>query len=507
MNYLQYYQKFKPIFKSLDNNKPLYHRHIENEYIDFKEQPLLPHLLSTQGPYITEGDVNKNGRDDIFIGGASGYPGVLYLQLENGTFETGNTDCFESDKGSEDLGVLFLDIDRDDDLDLYVVSGGNEFAMASVEMQDRLYLNDGRGNFTKSRDRIPRMLSSGSCVKSADIDNDGDQDLFIGGRLTPGLYPIAPRSYILENDGRGNFQDVTKAKNVDLLNPGMVTDAQWTDFSGDGLADLILLGRWMPVRLFLNSGSTLEEITGQDWMPNSRGWWNSVCSGDFDQDGDTDYMLGNMGLNFEIKPTPREPVSIYAKDFDNNGSLDAVMSYYINGKNYPMYPKDDLMSQLPGINEKYPDYESYADQTILDIFSEKELNNSLTLQANTFSSSYLENKGNNQFNLSDLPVAAQLSPVNIIKSDDYNNDGHLDILLAGNFFGSRIQFGRLDANKGLLLLGDGEGNFQEVANAKSGLYINGEVRDIARVKMVTGQDLMLFTINNDSLRMYQISGD
>ncbi len=430
---------------------------------------------------------------------------MLYLQMENGTFKSGNEKFFEADKESEDLGVLFVDIDNDADLDLYVVSGGNEFAMASADLQDRLYLNDGRGDFVKSKDRLPGMLTSGSCVKSADIDNDGDEDLFIGGRLTPGLYPIAPRSYILENDGRGYFQDVTEAKNAELLNAGMVTDALWTDISGDGLADLILVGKWMPVRLFLNTGSNLEEIKGQDWMPNSRGWWNSICSGDFDQDGDTDYLLGNMGLNFEIKPTPQEPVSIHAKDFDNNGSLDAVMSYFINGKNYPMYPKDDLLSQIPGINDKYPNYESYADQTISDIFSETELDNSLLVQANNFSSSYLENLGNNQFDLTDLPFAAQLSPVNSMRSDDYNNDGHPDVLLAGNFFGSRIQFGRLDANKGLLLLGDGKGNFQKVPNTESGLLINGEVRDIARVKLATGKDLLLFTLNNDSLRLYQIS--
>ncbi|MCK5463364.1 MAG: VCBS repeat-containing protein, partial [Bacteroidales bacterium] len=300
--------RVQTMFKSLNKNKPLHYKHIENDYIDFNKQPLLPYLLSTQGPYITEGDVNNDGLDDVFIGGARGYPGMLYLQMENGTFKSGNTECFETDKISEDLGVLFIDIDSDADLDLYVVSGGNEFSLASEDLQDRLYVNDGTGNFIKSENRIPRMLSSGSCVRSADIDNDGDVDLFVGGRLTPGLYPIAPRSYILENDGRGYFHDVTEEKNADLLNPGMVTDALWTDFSGDGLADLILVGKWMPVRLFLNTGSNLEEIKGQDWMPNSGGWWNSICSGDFDQDGDTDYLLGNMGLNFEIKPNPQEPV-------------------------------------------------------------------------------------------------------------------------------------------------------------------------------------------------------
>ncbi len=281
---------------------------------------------------MTAGDVNNDGMEDIFIGGARGFPGALYIQLQEGTFEARDLDCFEADKGSEDLGVLFVDADGDDDLDLYVVSGGNEFELASADLQDRLYINDGTGNFSRSKNRIPGMLASGSCVRSADIDNDGDMDLFVGGRLTPGLYPIAPRSYILKNDGKGNFTDVTEEKNADLLNPGMVTDALWTDFSGDGLSDLILVGEWMPIRLFLNTGSKMEELTGQNWMPDSRGWWNSIGSGDFDQDGDMDYLLGNFGLNFEIKPTPEEPVSIYAKDFDNNGSLDAVMSSFIKGK-------------------------------------------------------------------------------------------------------------------------------------------------------------------------------
>ncbi|GAH60334.1 unnamed protein product, partial [marine sediment metagenome] len=254
------------------------------------------------------------------------------------------------------------------------------------------------------------------------------------------------------NDG-DIFTEVTKDAGIlsNVLNFGLGIAV--SDFSGDGLADLILVGEWMPVRLFLNSGPTLEEITGQNWMPDSRGWWKSICSGDFDQDGDTDYLLGNLGLNFQIKPTPEEPASIYANDFDNNGSLDAIMSYFIRGKNYPIYPKDDLGSQIPDINRRYPSYGSFADQTISDIFSEKELNNSLLLQANTFSSSYLENLGNNQFELSDLPFSAQLSPVNSMRSDDYNNDGHPDVLLAGNFYGSRIQFGRLDANKGTFAYG------------------------------------------------------
>jgi hypothetical protein len=416
---------YPAIFKSLDKNKSLHYRHTKNIYINFNKQTLLPHFLSTQGPYMTTGDVNNDVCDDVFIGGARGFSGELFLQLEDGTFKSRRMDGFEAGRESEDLGVLFVD-----------------------------------------------------------IDNDGDLDLFIGGRLTPGLYPIAPRSYILENDGKGYFQDVTAAINAGLLNPGMVTDALWKDFSGDGPADLILVGEWMPV---------------------SRGWWNSICSGDFDQDGDTDYLLGNVGLNFQIKPTLREPAGIYAGDFDNNGSLDAVMSYYINGRNYPMYSKFDLEAQIPEISKKYPSHESYPDQTISDIFPENVLNNSLILKAITFSSCYLSNLGNNRFELSDLPLPAQLSPVNSMRTDDYNNDGHLDVLLAGNFYGSRIPFGRLDGNRGILLLGDGKGNFNELPNHKSCLFINGEVRDIARVRLSSGKDLLLFTLNSDSLRLYQLT--
>ncbi len=496
-----YHTLYKPIL----HKKPIAYKHKENEYNDFMTQPLLPYLLSTQGPHMTTADVNHDGLDDVFIGGAKGSPGMLFIQTPEGTFERSPQACFEADKECEDIGVLFVDVDGDKDPDLYVVSGGNEFKLASEKLRDRLYLNDGTGSFVKAKDRLPDILTSGSCVKSGDMDHDGDPDLFIGGRLTPGLYPIAPRSYILENNGKGFFRDVTEEKNPALLKPGMVTDALWTDFNGDGLADLILAGEWMPVRLFLNTGSKLKELVGQDWMPNSKGWWNSICAGDFDGDGDTDYILGNFGLNFQIKPSPGKPATIYAKDFDHNGTLDAVMCYYIQGKSYPLYSKYDLASQIPEINKRYPSYKAFADQTMQDLFPKKELENAMMLQANNFSSCLLENTGNNHFRLLKLPLPAQLSPIFAIKSDDYNHDGYPDLLLAGNFYEMRIKFGHLDANKGLLLLGDGKGHFKELPNPKSGIFVRGEVRDIAQITLATEKKLLLFAVNNDSLQIYRRS--
>ena len=494
---------YKTLFRRLNAGKWIPYRHRENDYNDFLKQPLLPHLLSTQGPDITAADVDHDGREDLFVGGAKGSPGMLFMQQEDGTFKARDLPCFERDRECEDIGVLFVDVDNDGDPDLYVVSGGNEFKLASDRLQDRLYLNDGRGFFTKARDHLPGMLTSGSCVRAADIDRDGDMDLFVGGRLTPGLYPIAPRSYVLENDGKGHFSDVTEKKNKKLLKPGMVTDALWTDFNGDSLPDLILVGEWMPVRLFVNSGSVFKELTGQSWMAGSKGWWHSIASGDFDRDGDTDYILGNEGLNFQIKPSPQEPARIYAKDFDGNGTLDAIMCYYIKGKEYPIYSKYDLGKQIPEINQRYPTYKSFATQTMDDIFSRKELNSAMVLEANNFSTCYLENMGNGQFSLSQLPLPAQLSPIYCISSDDYNRDGYKDILLAGNFYGMRIKFGHLDANKGLLLLGDGEGHFKELPNNQSGLFMKGEIKDAVRVPLVTGKEILVFTVNNDSLRIFQ----
>lgn len=497
----------EPVFRPLQVDSTLSFGHHENDYVDFEDQPLLPYLLSTQGPFLAKGDVNNDGLEDVFIGGAKGFPGKLYLQRENNFFEFREMACFNQDAQCEDLGVLFVDVDLDRDLDLYVVSGGNEFPISSPDLQDRLYLNDGSGIFSKSRAFLPEMLTSGSCVKATDLDRDGDPDLFVGGRLTPGLYPIAPRSYILENDGTGHFQDVTEMKNEDLSNPGMVTDAVWTDFNQDGLSDLVLVGEWMAVRLFENTGAALVEIRDQEWMKNSYGWWNRIVAGDFDNDGDPDFVLGNFGLNSQLKASPEEPITLYVDDFDHDGKLDPVMCNYLKGKNYPIYSKDDLASQIGWIREKYPDYKSYADQTISDIFPGNLLQEAFVLKATNFSTSYLENKGNNQFGISKLPVQAQLSPVYGILTGDFNQDGNLDLVMAGNFFGFRIKYGRYDANRGVLLLGDGTGSFQEVPNIRSGLDLRGEVRDVTKIELHSRENLLIFSLNNEDAQFYKMNQD
>ena len=498
-------EEIKPIFIPASANSLIDFEHIENEYVDFRKQILLPHFLSTQGPHIAKGDVNNDGLEDLWLGGAAGTSGKLYFQEKNGSFKLSRQQSFETDSKSEDIGAHFFDADGDGDLDLYVVSGGNEFTSRSPELQDRLYFNDGKGIFTKTAGRLPLMLTSGSCVIAADIDNDGDSDLFVGGRLIPGAYPLSPRSYILENNGKGYFTEATAKFSKELMEPGMVTDAVWTDFNGDDKPDLLIAGEWMKIRAFMNTDNTFKEITENCGLNDTEGWWNSVHAADFDKDGDTDFIAGNMGLNTRIRVSPAEPATIHAKDFDNNGTLDAIMCYFIQGISYPFYAKDDLQSQLPFIKIKYPDYESYSDQTLYDIFSAEELKDALLLKATLFSSSYIENKGNGQFETRPLPREAQYFPVYGIESGDYNNDGHTDILLAGNFTGTRIKFGEQDAGKGLILAGDGKGEFTSVSDSESGIFIKGEVRDIEEVKLKDGKSIFVFALNNNNLKCYKLN--
>ena len=491
-------------FTDVTSDSVFSYHHKENDFVDFRREKLLPHKLSTQGPNITKGDVNNDGLEDIFISGAKGSAGKLYLQNNSGKFIVSDSNTFNEDKMSEDIGVLFFDADNDKDLDLYVVSGGNDFNVDSPELQDRLYINTGKGQFKKSQNSLPKMITSGSSVTAGDFDNDGDLDLFVGGRLVPGNYPTAPRSYLLENNGKGKFRDITSTINPTLEYLGMVTDAIWSDYNADGLLDLLVVGEWMNIRIFNNQNGKLKEITETCGTKHSQGWWNKITAADIDNDGDLDYIIGNFGQNSQLKASITEPVTLYAKDFDNNGAIDPILCSYILGESHPVFSKDDLLGQLSYLKPKYVNYADYADQKITDIFTKEELNDAEVLKAVNFDTSYLENLGNNKFKLSSLPNSVQFSPIYGILPADFNGDGNIDLVLGGNFLGSRVKYGRYDASKGNFLIGDGKGNFTPTTNLINGLNSHGEIRDIITIKS-KNINYLLFVKNNTNTQVFRVN--
>lgn len=435
-------------------------RHVENPFSDFDRERLLPNRLSQGGPGLAVGDVDGNGFDDLYIGGAKFQSGVLYLQTSAGTFERSAERVFEADKRSEDMGALFCDVDGDRDLDLYVVSGGSDYSDDSPELQDRLYINDGRGRFTKDSNALPLMLQAGSSVVSADFDGDGDPDLFVAGRVVPGKYPAAPRSYLLENR-KGKFVDVTARIAPDLLTPGMMSSALWSDYDNDGDPDLLLAGEWMSPRVYRNDRGKFVDATPSSGLDSATGWWTSISPGDFDSDGDIDYVFGNWGLNTRYQPTMREPIELFALDFDGNGSLDPIMTYYYDGKRYPTRDKQSVASQIPSISRRFPKFYQYARATVEQLLPKDSMAKAQHFAATTLATSYVENLGGGRFRISRLPLVAQTAPVFGTSVDDVDRDGNLDLLLVGNFHGPEPEMKRYDALGSLVLLGDGRGGFAE----------------------------------------------
>ncbi|MBN1791083.1 MAG: VCBS repeat-containing protein [Bacteroidales bacterium] len=496
----------KSIFKDITAEAGINFIHHEDHYDDYEFEPLLPYKNSQMGPGLAIGDIDKDGLDDFFVGNGAGFKAAMYRQTGKGTFKE-IPGPWTDDSDQEDTGALLFDADGDGRLDLYVVSGGNDNNRSEEFYQDRLYLNTENG-FIKSRNILPDPLKqSGKCVKAADFDKDGDLDLFVGGRITPANYPFPASSFILANNGRHGadlrFENVTDKLAPELKNLGLVTDALWDDFNGDGDIDLIVVGEWMGIRFFENTPDGFTDISERMGFKETVGLWFSVESIDMDQDGDNDYLVGNLGLNYKYKTSKTEPFEIFAHDYDVNGKTDIVLSYGEDGKSYPVNSFDVTSGQIPAIGIRYKNYENFARATLTEIYGEKMLNASLHYKANTFAHHWIENTGNGIFKMHPLPDRAQLSSINAIAGFHKEANGTM-FLVAGNLYGSEAETPRNDASIGLLLHANDLGEIMVVPPSKSGLVVKGEVKAIGKIKLASGRDGFLFAINNDSMKLIEL---
>ena len=473
--------------------------HTENLFVDFDGERLLPKMLSTEGPKLAVADVNGDGLEDFFAGSASEDTAALFLQQERGQFTQLQQQAFIKDRYCEDIGATFFDADGDGDNDLIVVSGGNQGLQNNAFIQPRLYLNDGKGNFTKTNG-LPLMAFNASCVTVSDYNNDGKPDIFIGARNIMGSYGVLPSSVLLENKGGGTFADMTKTVAPDLLSLGMVTDAKWADINGDGYKELVVAGDWMPITILEFKRGKLSK-TGS--INQSSGWWNCLQVADVNGDHIPDLIAGNFGLNSNIKADATHPAKLYVNDFDKNGQVECIPVYYkSDGKAYPYSLKGELQSQIPELKKRFLRFKDYAGKPIDEVFTSAQIKNAGVLSVEQTQTCVFINDGKGNFTMTPLPVMAQLSPVYAILVKDLNNDGIQDIFLGGNFYGLKPQTGRLDASYGATFLGNKNHSFTYVNAVTSGLFVKGEMRDIAIIKNRQGGESILVARNNDQLLLF-----
>jgi hypothetical protein len=503
------------LFSDVTDSLGIHYQHQEIDFPDFNIQKLLPHKLSEYGPGLAVGDIDKNGLDDIACGGSFSYSPTLLLQQPNGKFISRDLvpNASAKTKSSEDMGLLLFDADGDNDLDLYIASGSYESAPCSAAYGDKFFMNDGKGHYLLDSNAIPKNLTSKSCVRAADFDKDGDLDLFVAGRVEPWNYPKPVSSFIYRNDSKNGvikFTDITAAVAKDFKNIGLVCDAVWTDFDNDGWLDLILTGEWMNVKFFKNDKGIYKDISAASGTNDQLGWWNSIAPGDFDNDGDIDYVLGNAGQNTLYRVSPECPGKIYAKDFNNDGNYDAIPSLFLQDedgqkKEYPVQTRDDLIKQMISMRARFQTYRAFANTTMDKVLTGEELKEALVLQVNNLQTSLLRNLGNGKFELRPLPTQVQLSAINGMVVDDFDGDGNLDVVMNTNDFGTEVSIGRYDALNGLFLRGDGKGGFSVESISQSGIYIPGNGKALVKMRGMGNQSFLIASQNRGPLEAFASS--